>query len=52
MEITASRLQMLYSDGGAGSAMKIVDLEDGQGEPAGTRVILRIPVKLSEPVTA
>jgi tetratricopeptide (TPR) repeat protein len=52
MEITASRLQMLYTDGGAGSAMKIVDLEDEQGEPVGTKVILRIPVKLAEGVTA
>ena len=52
MEITASRLQMLYTDGGAGSALKIVDLENEGGEPAGTKVILRIPVRLAEGVTA
>jgi hypothetical protein len=49
VEITANRLQMLYNgNGGSADALRIVDLEDEGGEPVGTRVILRIPIKMAE----
>jgi LytS/YehU family sensor histidine kinase len=49
VEITANRLQMLYNgNGGSADALRIVDLEDESGEPMGTRVILRIPIKMVE----
>lgn len=52
MEITANRLQMLYPDKGGHNALKIIDLKDENGQAAGTRVILRIPLKIAEPVPA
>jgi tetratricopeptide (TPR) repeat protein len=52
MEITASRLQLLYTGENGDTALKIIDLEDEKGEAAGTRVILRIPSKLAQPATA
>jgi tetratricopeptide (TPR) repeat protein len=52
VEITANRLQMLYNATGSGAnALKIVDLEDENGEPLGTKVILRIPIKIAEAIT-
>jgi hypothetical protein len=52
VEITANRLQMLYNGNGSGAnALRIVDLEDESGEPLGTKVILRIPIKMVEAAT-
>lgn len=48
MQITENRLKMLYSGHGGGPAMKIIDLENENGEATGTKIILRIPVKLHE----
>ena len=48
MQITENRLKMLYSGYGGGPAMKIVDLENEYGEATGTKIILRLPVKLHE----
>ena len=52
LEITTSRLQMLHTGRGETASVQIIDLQDEQGEAAGTRVVLRIPVKLAEAVTA
>lgn len=53
VEITANRLQMLYNGSGGGAdALRIEDLEDESGEPLGTRVMLRIPLKMVEVPTA
>lgn len=53
VEITANRLQMLYNGtGGGANALRIEDLEDEKGEPLGTRVVLRIPIKMVEVETA
>ncbi|HEY1112153.1 MAG TPA: histidine kinase [Chitinophagaceae bacterium] len=49
MEITANRLQLLYNGNGSGAnALNIVDLQDENGEALGTRVVLRIPIKMVE----
>ena len=48
MQITENRLKMLYSGHGNGPAMKIVDLENEDGEATGTKIILRLPVKLHQ----
>ncbi|HEY0751040.1 MAG TPA: histidine kinase, partial [Chitinophagaceae bacterium] len=48
MQITENRLKMLYKGHGGGPAMKIVDLENEYGEATGTKIILRLPVKLHE----
>lgn len=53
VEITANRLQMLYNgNGGGANALRIEDMEDENGEPLGTRVVLRIPIKMVEVATA
>ena len=53
VEITANRLQLLYNgNGGGADALRIEDLEDESGEPLGTRVVLRIPIKMVEVATA
>jgi ligand-binding sensor domain-containing protein len=44
MEVTAQRLDALMSESGE-TGQKIIDLYDDQGHAAGTKVILKIPVK-------
>lgn len=44
MEVTEQRLDALMSESGE-KGQKIIDLYDGQGHAAGTKVILKIPVK-------
>ena len=52
MQITENRLQLLYRGHGGGPAMKIIDLEDENNQPKGTKIILRLPVRFSETVEA
>lgn len=51
MQITANRLKMLHTDKESGS-FTIIDLKDEKGNNSGTKVILTIPAKLNETVTA
>ncbi|CAN5917454.1 sensor histidine kinase [soil metagenome] len=44
MDITAHRLELLNAVAGGKSTVQVEDLVDPEGEPCGTRVVLRIPV--------
>ncbi len=49
MQITANRLQMLNIENKQEIYFKVVDLNDENGESTGTKVIIKIPLKLTEP---
>ena len=48
MKITANRLQLLNEGKNEGSFFKVIDLKKADGESAGTKVIITIPVQLFE----
>lgn len=48
-EITAKRLLILDGEKSE-AALTVIDLKDKYGNPCGTKVVVRIPVTLSEPV--
>jgi LytS/YehU family sensor histidine kinase len=49
MQITSERLSLLTENNSSRSSVEIVDLYTKGGDAAGTRVIIKIPVKQTEP---
>jgi sensor histidine kinase YesM len=52
MNITAARLQILNKDHEEKGLLQITDMKNEEGEDCGTKVLLKIPVIVSENVTA
>jgi hypothetical protein len=50
LQITAERLNLLTGNGSPGHYFDIEDLYDEDGQPAGTKVILKIRITASAPV--
>lgn len=44
MQLTQNRLALLNRNAELNASISIIDMEDGQNQPTGTKVILRIPV--------
>jgi LytS/YehU family sensor histidine kinase len=49
IEITANRLKMLNKQHESNSCLTITDLKDDDGNPSGTKVMIKIPVASLEP---
>lgn len=52
MQITANRLQMLSRESKAPLSVDVIDHEDEYGQSRGTEVIVRIPIRTGETITA
>ncbi|KAA9346704.1 sensor histidine kinase [Larkinella humicola] len=50
LKVTEERLQLIQQRSGKEAGAKIIDKWNDDGEPAGTQVVIRLPLTLQEPV--